>query len=1093
MLKKFLKNRILSCFFFIAAVCQPTQAQSNNDKVNQWLTDMIQASEKREAEKQARIQAEKERVAAEAKARHDKVNQWLTDMIQASEKREAEKQARIQAERQPEVQVEQPVVQAQSNRDKVNQWLTDMVQASEKRDAEKKSKFQSAQEIPTASAVQENLDENVPEEPIELAPWLVNKTVETPAPVVAEQTPVTTTIAQENLDENVPEEPIELAPWLVNKTTETPAPVVVEQTPVAATIAQENLDGSVPEEPIELASWLTNKATETPTPIVAEQEPVATPVPVAETAPVVAETTPVEAPAPVVAEQEPVVTPAPAVEATPVVAETAPVETPAPVVAEQEPVVTPAPAVEATPVVAETAPVETPAPVAAEQTPVTTPMPAPETTPVVAEQTPVATSAPMAKTALVMAEIASLETPDSVVAPVAAQKTQEVETIPVADVTPVISTADQITQAPVSETTAVTNEIKTVTPALQMVRVEPNQVHEPKAVSEMVDELIPSVPKAVQIFPVSASETPAVTNEVKKAAPALRMERVEPNQLKPQLPVLKPTAEKPADIEQASASEETISLGKYNIKTGEKIETLQTSITIDGTEFLVAEDPYIAKVQPDVQPEPVSPQIKSVDIEGVALLMPDIGEQPNEIVQPDLKELLDDLGSATVAETKPQKKTLTAEEESSLRRILEGPAQQQSASTQSDLQDLLNDFGSATVAETKPQKKTLTEEEEASLRRILETPTQQPSASQQSDLQDLLDDLGDASKSEANASEVKPTPMKLKIKAKQELTELVELDGESPSAQPTVPSETSKASVEEPQEIQPTASARDSKQDLDDLISQTEGKEKAPHISAPTNPDNKVTTIPTKEGPFGRFKNGFMRFLACGVFGCMLCGIASKFKRKKTPSPQIPTELVQSVSELEQPVSEPKQPVSELKQPVSEPEHVVSELEIKTEITRDPTTPRHSEEREKLATRLRDIKVLSEIKDKRAHLTREMAKAKRRGMTDRMDEIKEERQRLNEKRKEICLRMTGAKRTEVQKRRQQLTRQMTLARRKKDVAERTAMMAEITAERQKLTAQVKALNASLRKMDYQKIRKAYMSPAVQALYQKKQQELTRAA
>jgi uncharacterized membrane protein (DUF106 family) len=125
------------------------------------------------------------------------------------------------------------------------------------------------------------------------------------------------------------------------------------------------------------------------------------------------------------------------------------------------------------------------------------------------------------------------------------------------------------------------------------------------------------------------------------------------------------------------------------------------------------------------------------------------------------------------------------------------------------------------------------------------------------------------------------------------------------------------------------------------------------------------------------------------------------------------------------------------------------------------------ERREKLAERLVDIKVLSEIKEKRALLTREMAKARRQNDKATMDRITAERERLTEKKKALCLRMTGAKKAEIKEKRRLLTKQMTIARRQKDMQ----AMEQITAERQKLNAVTKALTGYIKKVDYRCNRK----------------------
>ena len=118
-----------------------------------------------------------------------------------------------------------------------------------------------------------------------------------------------------------------------------------------------------------------------------------------------------------------------------------------------------------------------------------------------------------------------------------------------------------------------------------------------------------------------------------------------------------------------------------------------------------------------------------------------------------------------------------------------------------------------------------------------------------------------------------------------------------------------------------------------------------------------------------------------------------------------------------------------------------------------------------------------------------MAKAKRQNDEKRMDEIRLERTKLTEKRKEICLRMTGSKKAEIKEQRRLLAKKMAIARRRKD----TVTMDQINLERQKLNATRKALNTYVQKVNYQKIRHAYMRPEVLALIQSKKRELVRTA
>ena len=361
---------------------------------------------------------------------------------------------------------------------------------------------------------------------------------------------------------------------------------------------------------------------------------------------------------------------------------------------------------------------------------------------------------------------------------------------------------------------------------------------------------------------------------------------------------------------------------------------------------------------------------------------------------------------------------------------------------QSDLKDLLEGLEEMSLAQTKPASKALPAETKAELEKLLKetdfdaikTPPVQ---------QDLLDLLADTSvaevKTDAPAEAPKPAVARDTISDINELLALTEPD----TSKKPVPKETSIS----------TASVGTKKSTLDDIN----------EILALTDSDNSKPSHTTETGFMQKFKRSAMSLFACGALA-MACRLAVKFKHPKTPRPAAPASKVPTPMVVEAVIKQ-------------EPE----ESKILPTIT--PTR------REALANRIRDIKILSEIKEKRAILTREIAKARRQNDLARIDEIQAERQRLTEKKKALCLRMTGTKKAEIKEQRRLLTKQMTIARRHQDAQ----TIEHIKAEREKLNAQSKALTGFVRKVDYQKVRKAYMKPAVLAVLQRRQHEFARAA
>lgn len=128
--------------------------------------------------------------------------------------------------------------------------------------------------------------------------------------------------------------------------------------------------------------------------------------------------------------------------------------------------------------------------------------------------------------------------------------------------------------------------------------------------------------------------------------------------------------------------------------------------------------------------------------------------------------------------------------------------------------------------------------------------------------------------------------------------------------------------------------------------------------------------------------------------------------------------------------------------------------------------------RDDLAGRLHAFRTLATIKQERAKLTRQMAKARRANDTETMAEIAAMRQALNAERRYAMTMAGGAKMAAIKERRRVLCKQMTLARKTHD----TETMERITAERTVLKQQNGALNAYIRGFDYKKERRSYLKP-----------------
>ena len=602
-------------------------------------------------------------------------------------------------------------------------------------------------------------------------------------------------------------------------------------------------------------------------------------------------------------------------------------------------------------------------------------------------------------------------------------------------------------------------------------------------------------------------------------------------------------------------------LGKYDLKTGEAIETLPTSVEVGNMDFLIAEDPIPYAKEPITGIEEIATE--TLDIEGTNFLIGYVPglEQPQETIQSDLKELMDDLDQTTVSKIEPTSQGLSAEDQKSLMQLLEKTDSVKKVSNTSEpvQQDLLDLLDSLKPEQTVVQLSSKENSEKSSsdtpavlknqveqelgdlLSETGETPSevkkekvstvhsaiivpsqdnskiiQSNQSIAQTNSQDDLDELLAAIEEDKNVSEksasipsesvnsvskILPTvsqnneetvPSNPTVTAKSsqddlgELLTTIEEDKNISEKSASIPSEdvngvskilpTASQNNEETVPSNPTITAKSAQSDLNELLTAIDGgeNEKTDKKTVFTSQDK--NNMPAKVLPavspsgteeklsfFQKVKRSMMGLLACGVL-MAACGFMSKVKHEKEPTP--------------------KQPIPK------EPESIPSPAEAKKQtVQKKNLSPEEAEKRKKLAAHIVDVKVLSEIKEKRASLTREMAKAKRRHDEVRIEEIKAERQRLTEKKKAICLRLTGSQRDEIKEKRRLLTKQMTIARRRNDEATKQQIMIE----RQKLNAKVKALNQFVQKVDYQQMRKAHLKPEVLALLQARRNALVRAA
>ncbi|MDY6407660.1 MAG: hypothetical protein SPL08_03035 [Pseudomonadota bacterium] len=127
-------------------------------------------------------------------------------------------------------------------------------------------------------------------------------------------------------------------------------------------------------------------------------------------------------------------------------------------------------------------------------------------------------------------------------------------------------------------------------------------------------------------------------------------------------------------------------------------------------------------------------------------------------------------------------------------------------------------------------------------------------------------------------------------------------------------------------------------------------------------------------------------------------------------------------------------------------------------------------EREILANQLMSIRVLEEIKRKRAQLTRQMAKAKKENNVEKIQEIQSLRRALSAVRKEAFERAMGPVSAQVKKERRMLTKKMALAKRQKDAA----LQAEIAHRRIALKQAEVMAKQSVRNFNYRQERPKFI-------------------
>ena len=591
-------------------------------------------------------------------------------------------------------------------------------------------------------------------------------------------------------------------------------------------------------------------------------------------------------------------------------------------------------------------------------------------------------------------------------------------------------------------------------------------------------------------------------------------------------------AEKEQAETEAMLEEEEAYLGRYDLKTGERIYSdMPDTIQVGNTEFYMATPGNLAQVKPVQMPEATSEMVSHVNAEGIDFLVPHdpmlASDEAKPATQKDLADLLNDLDKvaasnppATAAKEGATVSAPTASApEKDLAEILAlDQSTPKARSTQKDLEELLSD---PTMQPEQPKA--------APVQVAAVKPAEPAVISEKTEKVTIPEPVKiDSMKSAGSVAQSKPvveTPVVVAVsKAEKELEELLSDDlmtkPEQPkatpvqvaavkSAEPAVISEkTEKAAIPEPVKpasIESAVSVAQSKpvvstpviatvsqtgKELEELLSETE----KPTVTSKTTvemPAAVAATSKTSKEQIGELLNDpalaavqteeqkkanmamakdLERNIAGFLGSFMLLGLLGYFV-SSIGDKDYDIEKVTRIQEMtanDGKANKQETSVEETKTAKAEQPAEKQETPIIERVAFKHEAPR--DERKILSEHIWGLKAVDEIKRRRAVLTREMAKAKREGDEAKMAAIQAERKDLSAKRKAACLRVTGPEMAQIKEARRLLTKRMTIARRQQD----QKTMDQITAERLVLKEQVQSMNSYIRAIDYQRYRKDFM-------------------
>ncbi|MBQ7413554.1 MAG: hypothetical protein IJV07_04720 [Alphaproteobacteria bacterium] len=271
-------------------------------------------------------------------------------------------------------------------------------------------------------------------------------------------------------------------------------------------------------------------------------------------------------------------------------------------------------------------------------------------------------------------------------------------------------------------------------------------------------------------------------------------------------------------------------------------------------------------------------------------------------------------------------------------------------------------------------------------------------------------------------------------------------------------------------EVKTPAIARSTKADLEELLALT--AQEPQKTDSPSNP------FWGRLGQTGRqalnWLAGFSLIgLACGI----IKGITHKAPHQPAPA-QTPVPVREAIPE-----PEVKAEVAAQQQ-----QQPLPDLFRKEEVHSQEQKKELNKERKELAERLWAEKALESIKKERAQLTRQMAKAVKENNTAEIDRINARRQELKLARKKAFERAADPYLSQIKEERRRLTKQMTIAKRAAD----QQAMATVTEKRNDLKLFEKQLKTNIRTFNYTKRRITFLRQQT-IQYLNHQREYSRAA